>query len=188
MPRPRRIIASPAGNSPRRRISSPGPRRHVMKVAGACLLAIVFFPMGIPVAADGTSTPAIENDALRVSFSAADASLSVFDKRSGLTWAQQASPGFSASRDSVRATAEGIAADVLGGGAKYTIAVSFTKGRPDAFELVLDVPGRKYTALAGYPFHFAAPQKGWYYVQNTSGEGMLMPLDNVREISKPFGW
>jgi len=159
-----------------------------MKVAGACLLAIAFFPMGISVAADGTSTPAIENDALRVSFSAADASLSVFDKRSGLTWAQQASAGFSASRDSVRATAEGIAADVLGGGAKYTVAVSFTKGRPDAFDLVLDVPGRKYTALAGYPFHFAAPQKGWYYVQNTSGEGMLMPLDNVREISKPFGW
>ena len=33
-----------------------------------------------------------------------------------------------------------------------------------------------------------APEKGWYYVQNTSGEGMLMPMDQSAQISKPFGW
>ena len=33
-----------------------------------------------------------------------------------------------------------------------------------------------------------APDKGWYYVQNTSGEGMLMPMDQSARISKPFGW
>src|SRR5262249_55882800 len=29
---------------------------------------------------------------------------------------------------------------------------------------------------------------GWYYVQNTSGEGMLMPLDRAGEINKMYGW
>ena len=32
------------------------------------------------------------------------------------------------------------------------------------------------------------PGEGWYYVQNTVGEGMLMPMDQRDEIHKPFSW
>src|SRR5256885_4582967 len=184
MPLRRKIIPLLARNSP----PFPAARRSIMKTAGVLVLAMAFLPIDLSLAADANPSPAMENDALRISFSPGDASLTVIDKRSGLTWAQQVLPGFRAAPDSVRATATSLAAEVLGGGTKYNLTVSFTKQCPNAFDFLLDVPGRKYTALAGYPFHFAAPHKGWYYVQNTSGEGMLMPLDNPQEISKPFGW
>ena len=42
--------------------------------------------------------------------------------------------------------------------------------------------------MLGYPFHFVAPDKGWFYVQNTSGEGLLMPLDRPGDIQKAYRW
>ena len=53
---------------------------------------------------------------------------------------------------------------------------------PHGFDLTLDIPGRKYTSPPTYPFPFAAPQADWFYVQNTTGEGMLMPLAKADEI------
>jgi hypothetical protein len=77
---------------------------------------------------------------------------------------------------------------VLGEGTTYVLTVSLTKESPYAFDLVLDIPNRNYAAVPAYPFPFVAPEKGWYYVQNTSGEGMLMPLEKAAEINTPFSW
>jgi len=35
------------------------------------------------------------------------------------------------------------------------------------------ISDRHYAAMPDCPFPFVAPEKCWYYVQNTSGEGML---------------
>ena len=75
---------------------------------------------------------------------------------------------------------------MLGEGATYVLTISLTKESPSAFDLLLDMLDRHYAAMPAYPFPFVAPEKGWYYVQNTSGEGMLMPLEKADEINKPF--
>jgi len=53
---------------------------------------------------------------------------------------------------------------------------------------VLEVSDRRYVSAPGYPFPFVAPGPGWHYVQNTTGEGILMPLDKMGEIQNPFDW
>jgi hypothetical protein len=50
------------------------------------------------------------------------------------------------------------------------------------------ISDRHYAAIPDHPFPFVAPEKGWYYMQNTSGEGMLMPLEKADEINNPFSW
>jgi len=85
-------------------------------------------------------------------------------------------------------TATTLSARVAGPAGTYAVTVSFTRERPHAFDLLLDVPGRRYAVLPGYPFPFAAPGKGWHYVQNTTGEGMLMPLEHPEQINQAFSW
>src|ERR1051325_2508961 len=117
---------------------------------------------------DAVST--IENDVLRISLSVSDASLTVVDKRIGLEWRQQVRSGFRVTPDSVRLSPTSISATVLGR-ASYFVTISLTKELPYAFDLVLKIPDRQYATMPHYPFPFVAPGKGWYYVQNTSGEG-----------------
>jgi len=136
----------------------------------------------------GNDVPTIENDVVRISLSTSDASLTVVDKRIPLEWRQQVRPGFRVAPDSIHTTPTSLSATVLGEGATYALTVSLSKDSPFAFDLILDIPGRHYAAVPGYPFPFAAPEKGWYYVQNTSGEGMLMPLEKAAEIDMPFSW
>ncbi|PYV69505.1 MAG: hypothetical protein DMG96_33785 [Acidobacteria bacterium] len=137
---------------------------------------------------NGNVLPTIENDVLRISLSISDASLTVVDKRITLEWRQQVRPGFRVAADSIRVSPTSLSARVLGEGATYVLTVSLTKESPYAFDLLLDIPDRHYAAMPAYPFPFVAPEKGWYYVQNTSGEGMLMPLEKADEINKPFSW
>lgn len=132
--------------------------------------------------------PVLENNVLRVSLSPQDASITVTDKRIGLTWSQQTQPGFHIASDSVKVTPTTLYAKIAGAGASFAVTVSFTQECPHAFDFVLDVQDRRYTVFPGYPFPFAAPEKKWYYVQNTTGEGILMPLDKIEEIQKPFDW
>jgi hypothetical protein len=132
--------------------------------------------------------PAIENNVLRVSLSPQDASLTVVDKRIGLVWRQQARPGFRVALDTMSIAPTSLSAKVVGEEGTYAVTLSFAKECPHAFDLQLEIPDQRYTSLPAYPFPFAAPEKSWYYVQNTSGEGILMPLEKAEEINKPFGW
>ena len=132
--------------------------------------------------------PAIENNVLRVSLSPQDASLTVVDKRIGLVWRQQARPGFRVALDTMSIAPTSLSTKVVGEEGTYAVTLSFAKECPHAFDLQLEMPDQRYTSLPAYPFPFAAPEKSWYYVQNTSGEGILMPLEKAEEINKPFGW
>ena len=136
--------------------------------------------------ADDVST--LENDMLRISLSISDASLTVVDKRIALEWRQQVSPGFRVAPDSIRLSPTSLSATVLRTGATYVLTISLTKESPHAFDLALEMPDRHYTTIRNYPFPFVASGKGWYYVQNTSGEGMLMPLEKPDEINQLFSW
>jgi len=132
--------------------------------------------------------PSLENDVLQISMSSQDGSLTVVDKRIGLVWRQQARPGFRVARDTISITPTSLSAQVVGEDGPYSVTISFDKECPHGFDLQLEMPHRRYTLLPSYPFPFVAPEKGWYYVQNTTGEGMLMPLERAEEIHKPFGW
>jgi hypothetical protein len=130
----------------------------------------------------------LENDVLRIALSQMDGSLSVLDKRIGLVWRQRVKPGFRVASEGASATATVLSATVIGVGGPFAVTLTFPQECPHAFELLLEMPGRRYTVFPGYPFPFAAPDAGWHYVQNTTGEGMLMPLDKPGEIQSPFGW
>ena len=132
--------------------------------------------------------PTVENDVLRISLSVSDASLAVVDKRIMLEWRQHVRPGCRVVADSIRVSPTSLSATVLGEMATYVLTISVTKDSPYAFDLVLDIPNQRYAVMPGYPFRFVAPGKDWYYVQNTSGEGMLMPLKRASEINMPFSW
>src|SRR5439155_5096534 len=129
-----------------------------------------------------------ENDVLRISLSSQDASLTVVDKRIGLVWRQQVRPRFRIAPDGMHVTSTTLSAKVLGEGGTYLVTISLAKESAHAFDLLLDMPDRHYAAMLDYPFPFVAPERGWYYVQNTSGEGMLMSLEKMEDIYKPFGW
>jgi Glycosyl hydrolases related to GH101 family, GH129 len=161
-----------------------------MKTVQHSLLPVLSFLLGTTFCngAKNNPLPNVENDVLRVSLSRDDASLTVVDKRIQLEWRQQVRPGFRVAPDSVHIRPTSLSARVEGEGVTYLLTISLTKESPYAFDLLLDVPDRHYAAMPAYPFPFVAPEKGWYYVQNTSGEGMLMPLEKADEINKPFGW
>jgi hypothetical protein len=139
-------------------------------------------------AADDGDSMGIGNDAVRISLAVQDASLTVTDKRIGLVWRQQVAPGFRVVASSVTQAAGKLSAEVTGRGGPYSLAVSLAPDRPHGFDLTLDIPGRKYTAPPPYPFPFAAPAGDWSYVQNTTGEGMLMPLAKPDEIKDLYQW
>ena len=136
----------------------------------------------------GKQTPMLENDVLRLSLSLQDASLTVVDKRIGLVWRQQARTGFRVEPDAMSVSPTSLTAKVVTKEGTFAVAISLSKECLHAFDLQLEIPGRQYASLPGYPFPFAAPDKGWYYVQNTTGEGMLTPLEKPEEINKAFGW
>ena len=161
-----------------------------MKIVQRWLLPLSLLLLGVNFskAAEENLPPTLENDVLRISLSSQDASLTVVDKRIGLVWRQQVRSGFRVAPDGMCVTPTTLSAKVLGEGGTYLVTISLAKESPHAFDLLLDMPDRHYTTMPGYPFPFVAPGKGWYYVQNTSGEGMLMPLEKMEDIYKPFGW
>jgi hypothetical protein len=170
--------------------SEPLSRRQVLRGVGGLSLATLAAGQEALAEERTISGKAftLENDVLRVALSQSDGSFSVADKRSGLVWRQQANPGFRVVPEAVTATSTTLSAKLMRADGAFAVTISFSRERPHAFDLVLDVPGRRYTVFPGYPFPFVAPAKGWHYVQNTTGEGMLMPLEHIEQINKPFGW
>ena len=148
-----------------------------------CLFAAVS-----AIAADAPRSPRLENEALRIELATQDGSITVFDKRTNLTWRQEVEPGFKAAPDSLRGTATSLSCRVTGPGETCDLTIELKGTRAAAFDLTVAVPDDKYGTLPAYPFHFVAPDKGWSYVQNTSGEGMLMPLNEPHRINKAYGW
>ena len=138
--------------------------------------------------ADDPASAILENEALRISLSPRDASFSVTDKRIGLVWPQRATPGFRVVADSLKRAPGSLSAEVVGPRGPYSITLALDPDREHGFDVVLDLPGREYTSPPPYPFPFAAPADGWFYVQNTTGEGMLLPLEKPGEIEEPFEW
>ncbi len=139
-------------------------------------------------AADPNNAPRLENDILRIELSPADASLTVVDKRIGLTWQQKIKPGFRVAPGTLRIAPDSISYQVSGAGETTNVTITLTGKAVNSFGLVVDIPGRRYSTRPEYPFRFMAPEKGWFYVQNTSGEGMLIPMAQSNQINKPFGW
>ncbi len=131
--------------------------------------------------------PRLENEVLRLDLSLADASLTVIDKRINLTWRQNVKPGFKVDPGTLRVTANSISGRVSGARETYDLTIELKGGKAAGFDLTAK-PNERYGKLPPYPFHFIAPDKSWSYVQNTSGEGMLMPLDRPGDINKPYGW
>lgn len=164
-------------------------RRFLCELAGASLVALAGGQKArAQTSASGGREFVLENAVLRIGLGVADAGLTVIDKRTDLTWRQQAAAGFAVNPDSVRTEPGVLSAEVKGPKEKYIVRLSFPAGRPESFELTVAVPGRRYASFGDYPFPFAAPSKGWYYVQNTVGEGMLMPMDRMKDIVDPFSW
>ena len=140
-------------------------------------------------AADPVRPPRLENDTLRIELSPEDGSLSVRDKRVNLTWQQEVVPGFKVVPETLRVASDSISYRVSGPGETCDLTITSKPGASSSFDLTVALPEKRYSDLPVYPFHFVAPEKvGWFYVQNTSGEGMLMPLDRPGEINKPYGW
>ncbi len=149
-----------------------------------CLLAgVVCYPL-----TELEASPILDGPGLQVTLDLKDASLGVLDKRNGYTWRQQVAAGFAVEPASVQTTPGRMTAKILGGGKSYLVTLSLKPESPEAFDLALQIPGRPYTQKPPYPFPFTASGKDWSYVQNTSGEGMLMPLDKPRDIFKADGW
>ena len=140
------------------------------------------------ISANSSSAPRLENEILRLELSIRDGALSVFDKRTNLTWRQQVEPGFKVVPDSLQVTTNSISCRVSGPGETCDLTIELKGGAAAGFDLTAALPNEHYGTLPAYPFHFVAPDKSWFYVQNTSGEGMLMPLDRPGEINKAYGW
>jgi hypothetical protein len=155
----------------------------------ACLLLCgSLFAVSLAVGAEPAGLPRLENDALRIDLAPQDGSITVLDKRINLTWRQRVEPGFKVAPETVRATPGSISCRVSGPGEICDLTITLPKGGSSAFDLTVAIPNEHYVTLPVYPFHFLAPEKGWSYVQNTSGEGMLMPLDRPGDINKAYGW
>lgn len=154
-----------------------------------CFLLFCFWMLaGVAAAASPTTSPILENDVLRVDLSIQDGAISVFDKRDQVTWRQEVLPGFRVAPETIRVSANSMTFRVTGSGESSALTISLRGGSASAFDLTVERSKEQYATLPRYPFHFIAPGKDWYYVQNTSGEGMLMPLNRPAQINKPFGW
>ncbi|HEX4149731.1 MAG TPA: hypothetical protein VHY20_12120, partial [Pirellulales bacterium] len=166
-------------------------RRSFLIAAGGIPLVTLVSGSALPAAAADSpddDSLVLENDVLKVSLRKSDASIAVFDKRNSALWRQQVSPGFRVAAGSGRVAGETLSARVEGSQFACVLTLKFSAGAPHALDLVIDVADHRYTLLPAYPFPFAAPAKDWYFVQNTTGEGMLMPLAEPAAIHKPFGW
>ena len=80
----------------------------------------------------GNDVPTIENDVVRISLSASDASLTVVDKRIPLEWRQQVRPGFRVAPDSIHTTPASLSATVLGEGATQASAPELLAAPPES--------------------------------------------------------
>lgn len=109
-------------------------------------------------------------------------------QRIGLTWGQKVQPGFQIALETLRVASDSISARVMGPGETCDLTMTLSGKAATSFDLTIEIPERRYTTRPAYPFRFMAPEKGWSYVQNKSGEGMLMPMEQSDRISKPFGW
>jgi Glycosyl hydrolases related to GH101 family, GH129 len=152
------------------------------------LLSGWLFAASFAGAAEPAPPPRLENEALRIDLSPQDGSITVVDKRIDLTWRQQVEPGFKVVPETLRVTAGSISCRVSGPGETCDLTIALKEGTSSAFDLTVAIPEQRYATLPVYPFHFVAPDRSWFYVQNTSGEGMLMPLDRPGDINKPYGW
>lgn len=132
--------------------------------------------------------PRLENDVLRIDLSTQDGSITVVDKRIDLTWRQRVGPGFKVVTNSLRVTPTAIAGRVSGPGETCDLTIELKEKAASGFDLTVALPTDRYGKLPAYPFPFTAPEKSWFYVQSTSGEGMLMPLEQPGEINKIHGW
>ena len=160
-----------------------------MKPAPGWLLFLALAVSLVEPADAATATaPRLENNVLRIDLSPQDASITVVDKRIDLTWRQKVRPGFQVALETLRVTPGSISCRVLGPDETCNVTIALSSGTSSAFDLTLEIPNQRYANQPAYPFRFMAPEKGWSYVQNTSGEGMLMPLDQMAKINKPFGW
>jgi len=161
-----------------------------MKPVYCCLLQLLWVVCGgqFLLAADPNSAPRLENDILRIDLSPQDASITVLDKRIDLTWRQKVRAGFRVVPGTLHVTSDVISCQVSGPGETSKLTMTLPGKAATSFDLAVDIPGRRYTMRPEYPFRFLAPEKGWSYVQNTSGEGMLMPMEQSAQINKPFGW
>lgn len=168
--------------------SGPTRRRFLCELAGTSMIAIAGRKAWAQTAAAGGHEFVLENDVLRIALSVTNGGLMVLDKRAGLTWRQQVTPGFAVAPDSVRTGAGALSAELAGPKERYVIKVAFSEGRPHGFDLTVGVAGRRYAAFTDFPFPFNAPAKGWHFVQNTVGEGILMPMDRMQDIVGPFSW
>lgn len=155
-----------------------------MTIAALCWL-------GLSIVTAGAQVPpglVLENGTLRVTLSSADASVTVLDKRSGDVWQQRVLPGYRI-ESSARNSQDQITARVDGPGDTYHITLSLDPAAPESYDLSCRIPNRSYVLLPAYPFPFTGGSgKEWFYVQNTTGEGLLMPLTKAEEINKAYGW
>jgi hypothetical protein len=152
------------------------------------MIAVLWSVSAAITAANDQAAVSIENDSLLVTLNTSDASLTVTDKRIAMPWRQQVTPGFQVVATSVKRLPTTLSAEVQGKDGPYLLTLALTPDSPHGVDVTLDIPGRKYTAPPPYPFPFAAPQDGWFYVQNTTGEGMLMPLAKPEEIKDLYQW
>jgi hypothetical protein len=153
-----------------------------------CAVALLLCFAASRFTAAEDAAPVVENNVLRVSLAPNDASLTVTDKRNDLVWRQQVAAGFRVTAASIKQSPGNLSADVTGPGGPYSLTIRLAPDSPHGFDLSLAIPGHKYTAPPPYPFPFAAPQGDWFYVQNTTGEGMLMPLSKIEAIKDIYEW
>jgi hypothetical protein len=161
-------------------------RRDLKRIC-RCAIALFSFAAAGSLAAEDAAV-VIENDVLCVSLAAQDASLTVTDKRNDFVWRQQVAAGFRVMPASVKVSPGSLSAEVTGLGGPYSLSIRLAADSPHGFDLSLDLPGHKYASPPPYPFPFAAPEGDWFYVQNTTGEGMLMPLAKADEIKDLYEW
>ena len=157
---------------------------------GRRLLALCIFLFGNAtlVGFAQTNVPRLENAALRLELSPTDGSLSVLDKQDNLTWRQETRPGYRIEPGSLRVTATSVACGVTNGTESFGLTISFSSNSDPGFDLKIENGARRYIASPAYPFHFLAPGPNWFYVQNTTGEGVLLPLDRGARIKQPYSW
>src|SRR5262245_21815807 len=80
------------------------------------------------LAGENPALVSLENDVLRVSLVASDASFTVTDKRQDLTWRQQVTAGFHVARPTVKQSPGVLSAEVAGPGGPYLLSIRLAPG------------------------------------------------------------
>jgi hypothetical protein len=154
---------------------------------GRLLWALLLGHVAIVTGAQ-TDPARLENAVLRIELSTADASLRVLDKRDNLTFRQDVRPGYRVDPGSIRITSSSLSGRVSSANGPLSLTIDLPPGTEPGFALKIESNNLRYVAAPEYPFHFLAPGANWSYVQNTSGEGLLLPLDGSTKIREPYTW